>query len=108
MRRVGTGPSLSGGTTGDSVASVVDDRKVDSRFRGNDEMRVGLWVLAGGHSAPRSSRGQAPAPTITVGARTMVVGQPRGVAPTIQGQESIIVRHCCRPDQSFPGVSNLG
>ena len=43
---------LSGGTTGDVVTSAVDDCTVDSRFRGNDEMRGGLWVSAGGHRDP--------------------------------------------------------
>ena len=54
---------LSGGTTGDVVTSAVDDYNVDSRFRGNDEMRGGLWVSAGGH--------RDPAPTITVGDRPL-------------------------------------
>ena len=35
---------------------------VDSRFRGNDEIRGGLWVFAGGHRDPplRLRSGQAP------------------------------------------------
>ena len=50
---------LSEGTTGDVVTSAVDDRNVDSRFCGNDEMRgVGF-----------RGRAQGPAPTIAVGDR---------------------------------------
>ncbi len=30
---------LSGGTTGDAVTITIDDRIVDSRFRGNDGIR---------------------------------------------------------------------
>ena len=43
---------LSGTATGDVVTIAVDDRNVDSRFRGNDENRGGLWVSAGGHRDP--------------------------------------------------------
>ncbi len=52
MRRAGTGLCLSGGTTGDVVTNAVDDRIVDSLFRGNDEIRGGLWVFAGEYRDP--------------------------------------------------------
>ena len=43
---------LSRTTTGDAVTITIDDRIVDSRFRGNDEIRGGLRVFAGGHRDP--------------------------------------------------------
>ena len=48
---IGVGDKLSGN---DEIRAGDDEMRgrVDSRFRGNDEIRGGLWVSAGGHRDP--------------------------------------------------------
>ena len=69
------------GNHGDAVTNAVDDRNVDSRFRGNDEMRGGLWVSAGGHRDPplRLRSGTEPVPGL-IGEHCACPGEPGGMS----------------------------